>query len=253
MNQYIRCITCDAVFAKTLFDQCPEYESMSETPSDPFREVEKDDFKDFMKEHRGHPVEPLQILEESMVSDQPYAEPMKVSYFKATNGKEHFVIKRFRRRIEEPFSYQLIHGDYFLQLVQLDLQADEIRKQLQWEVDSPPLKEEQLEAFVELYRHVLKKMDVDRLERVAYESSHPLEIYYKMDEVSLFYLLRNCRSLFKGDDYRAIESFIHRHKEDGVLLLKATYQIQLVQSHSGQKETLSPKKIIEAKRFLEKK
>jgi hypothetical protein len=41
------------------------------------------------------------------------------------------------------------------------------------------------------------------------------------------YLLRNCRNIFEGQEYWGIEEFIHRHKDDGVLLLKVTYRIQL--------------------------
>jgi hypothetical protein len=50
-----------------------------------------------------------------------------------------------------------------------------------------------------------------------------------MDDVSLVYLLRNCRNIFNAQEYLGIEEFIHRHKDDGVLLLKATYGIQITE------------------------
>ena len=51
-----------------------------------------------------------------------------------------------------------------------------------------------------------------------------------MDEVSLAYLLRNCRTLFKGQEYLDIEAFIHRHKDDGVLLLKGNFRIEITEA-----------------------
>jgi hypothetical protein len=91
------------------------------------------------------------------------------------------------------------------------------------------------------------------LERISEESPYPLEIYYKIDDLHLMYLLRNCRNLFKGQEYSAIEEFIHRHKDNGVLLLKATFKIQLTKiPKPGEKavpafSSLKKEKIIEKK------
>jgi len=252
MNQIIRCITCDEIFTKTPYDQWPEYEYVSVNRPEPSRTIEKDDFQDFLKHHRNHPMEDLKVLEGSFVSEKPYSEPTKVSYFKATNGKEMFVIKKFRKRIDEPLSYQLIRGDYSLKLLRLEIQAEEIVKQLKKELNPSPLPEHQLEAFLKLYRQVLKTIDINSLERVPEDSPHPLEIYYKMDDISLAYLLRNCRTTFKGQDYQAVEAFIQRHREDGVLLLKAVYQIQISESSKPKKGALPIPHAIEGKKYVEK-
>jgi hypothetical protein len=190
--------------------------------------IEKDDFQDFLKHHRGHQFEELKIIEDSFVSEKSYSEPVKISYFKATNGREHFVVKSFRERIDDPLKYQLIRGDYSLKCVDLQIQSEAIRKQLEREI-KPCLIQTQIDTFLELVRHVGKKADVKTLERVPEESPWPLEIYYKMDDTSLMYLLRNSRNLFKGEVYAEIEEFIHRHKEDSVLLLKATYRIEILE------------------------
>lgn len=253
MNQLIRCITCDEIFAKTAFDQWPEYEYVSNRSAESYRTVEKDDLQDFLKNHRNHAMEHLEVLKDSFVSEKPYSEPTKVSYVKATNGKEKFVIKKFRKRIDEPLTYQLINGDYSLKLHRLEIQTEEIASQLKRELNSPPLREDQLEAFLKLYQHVLKTIEAHNLERVPEDSAHPLEVYYIMDEVSLAYLLRNCRAIFKGQEYGAIEAFIHRHREDGVLLLKATYKIQLIEETPLKKDALPIQKALEEKRFVEKK
>lgn len=253
MNQLIRCIPCNEIFVRTPYDHWPEYEYVPISAPEPYRTIEKDDFQDFLKHHRNHSMEDLEILRDSFVSEKPYSEPTKVSYFKATNGKERFVIKRFRKRIDEPLTYQLISGDYSLKILKFEIQPEEIIKQLKRELDNPPLPKHKMEAFLKLYQQVLKTIDIKNLERIPEDSPHPLEIYYKMDEVSLAYLLRNCRAIFKEQDYKEIEAFIHRHRDDGVLLLKATYQIQIAEAAKSKKEALPIPHAIEEKRYVENK
>lgn len=228
MNQLIHCINCHAIYLRTPFDQTPEY---GWEPLSSVREpqgIEKDDFQDFLENHRGHQLEDLRIIEDSFVSEKPYTEPVKISYFKATNGRENFVVKRVRERIDQPLEYQLIRGDYSLKCMDLQVQLEAVRKQLEREM-KPPLTQTQIDAFLQLVQHVGKKLDVNTLERVPEESPYPLEIYYKMDDFSLTYLLRNCRNFFKGKAYAEIEEFVHRHKDDGVLLLKAIYRIEILE------------------------
>jgi len=228
VNQLIHCINCHEIYLRTPFDQTPEYEW---EPLNSLREsqgIEKDDFQDFLRNHRGHQLENLKIIEDSFVSEKPYSEPVKVSYFKATNGRENFVVKRFREKIDQPLKYQLIKGDYSLKCIDLQIQSEAIQKQLEREM-KPPLTKTQIDTFLKFYHHVGQKLDVNSLERVPEESPTPLEIYYKMDDFSLMYLLRNCRNFFKGKAYAEIEGFIHRHKDDGVLLLKATYRIEILE------------------------
>lgn len=249
MNQLIRCIPCDEIFMQTPFDQWPEDEETSEE----CRTIEMDDLQAFLKHHKNHQTESLHILEDSFISEKPYSEPTKISYFKATNGKERFVIKKFRKRIDEPLTYQLIHGDYSLKLLRLEIPSKEIIQQMAIELKDSPLPRPKVEAFLKILKLVLKTVDLESLERIPEDSPHPLEIYYKMDEVSLAYLLRNCRNIFEGEEYKAIESFIQRHQEDGVLLLKATYEIQINEVAKSKKRMASIAQNLEAKRYVEKK
>ena len=73
MNELIRCINCDEIFLKTPFDQWPEYESYPNGSFESFRTIERDDFQDFLKNHHGHRLEDLKILEDSFVSEKDYA------------------------------------------------------------------------------------------------------------------------------------------------------------------------------------
>lgn len=237
MNQLIRCKNCDEIFMKTPFDQYPEYEFDSNRPFEGFRSIEADDYQDFLIHHQGHQLENLEIIEDSFVSQKAYSEPVKTSFFKATNGKEKFVIKKFREKIDEPLKYLLIPGDYSLKCAAIEIQSEEISKQLKREL-KPPLSQDKIDAFLKLCHTVAEDIDIRGLERIPEESHHPLEIYYKIDDIHLMYLLRNCRNIFKGQEYPAMEEFIHRHKDDGVLLLRATYKIQLAEIAKPAKKTI---------------
>jgi len=252
MNQLIRCINCDEIFLKTPFDQWPEYESGLIRSPESFKTIERDDFQDFLKNHRGHRIEKLKVLEDSFISEKDYLEPVKTSYFKATNGKENFVVKKFRERIGEPLRYQLIHGDYSLRCVGIQIQSEEIEKQLKAELRTPPLPPNKVYEFLKLFQYIAKTMDIKKLERIPEESPNPLEIYCKIDDISLVYLLRNCRNIFNGQEYSAIEDFIHRHKDDGVLLLKATYNIHITEMVKSKKEAASARIPLKMKKGAEK-
>jgi hypothetical protein len=228
MNRFVRCIDCGEGFMKTPFDQCPEYECDPNHPSEPFQVLKRDDFQEFLITHHGHRLEDVEIIENSFVSEKNYLEPVKTSYFKATNNKkEKFVIKRVREKIGEKVRYEIIPGDYFLECAGVKVQSEEITKQLEMEMMTHPFSEIKISAFLKLYKRIVRGIDTKNLERIFEESPHPLEEFYKMDDMSLFYLLRNCQNIFKGMEYSDIEEFIYHHKEDGVLLLKTRYKIQI--------------------------
>jgi len=252
MNQLIRCKNCDQIFMRSPSDEPLEYRLGPGLPSEHFQNVERDDFKDFLSHHRGHLLENLDIIEDSYVSEKAYSEPVKTSFFKATNGKEKFVIKKFRERIDEPLKYELVSGDYRLQCVSVEIQAEDIVKHLAREMN-PSLSQDKTDAFLKLMGALVEGVKIQELERVSQESHHPLEVYYKIGDVRVMYLLRNCRRIFKGQEHSAIEEFIHRHKDDGVLLLKATFKIQITQKAHARKRATPPPLLIEDEKILRQK
>jgi hypothetical protein len=245
---------CDEGFMKTPFDQCPEYEYDSQHPSEPAQVVMRDDFQEFLTTHQGHRLEYLEVIENSFVSEKNYLEPVKTSYFRATNNKkEKFLIKRFREKIGEKVRYEVVPGDYFLERSEVEVQSEEIMKQLKMEFRMHPFSQVKILEFLKLYERIVHSIDTKNLERIPEASSHPLEEFLKMDDVSLFYLLRNCRNIFKGVEYSAVEDFIYRHKDDGVLLLKARYRIQVIEKPKIKGEAAPAFIPAEAKKVIKKK
>jgi hypothetical protein len=252
MDQLIRCKNCDQIFLKSPFDRHPQYELGPADPLENFQEIARDDFQDFLIHHHGHQLENLKIVEDSYVSEMAYSEPVKTSFFKASNGREKFVIKKFRGRIDEPLKYQLIPGDYSLTCIAVRIQSEEISRQFEREL-KPPVSRNKRDAFLRLMGAIAEDVDVNDLERIAEESHHPLEVYYKIDDVHVAYLLRNCRNIFKGQEYLAMEEFIHRHKDDGVLLLKAIYKIQITQTAQTKDRATLPSLSFNKEKALQRK
>ena len=62
MNQLIRCVKCDEVFLRRPFDQWPEYELSQDPSMDSLRTIQKDDLRDFLRNHHGHRLEDLKII-----------------------------------------------------------------------------------------------------------------------------------------------------------------------------------------------
>jgi hypothetical protein len=50
-----------------------------------------------------------------------------------------------------------------------------------------------------------------------------------------------------------VEEFIHRHKDDGVLLLKGTYKIQLTEIAKPEKRAMPASLPLEKEKIIEKK
>src|SRR3972149_4130062 len=200
MNQLIRFKDCDQIFMKSPYGEYPEYELGPDRSPENLQRIERDDFQDFLTYHHGHEIENLKIIEDSYVSEKAYSEPVKTSFFKATNGREKFVIKKFRERIDEPLKYQLVPGDYSLKCIAVEIQSEEISRQLEREL-KPALSQDKMDAFLKLMGAIVEDIDMRDLERIPEESHHPLEVYYKIDDVRVTYLLRNCRHIFKGQEY----------------------------------------------------
>jgi hypothetical protein len=252
MNPFIHCVTCNIIFHKTPYDQVPEYEWGAKESPDLARTIEKDDYQDFLQDHRGHRLEELQIVEGSFMGTGDYREPVRTSYWKATNGRERFVIKGSRQSIRDPLRYQLIRGDYQVKCISLEIQSREITRQLEIEFGANPLSQEKITALLHLLQEIIQGLDAGHLERVPEESLNPLEIYYRMSDVHTAFLLRRCRKIFNREEFEVIQEFVHHHREDGVLLLRGKHQIQMMEVARAEDEVIEATVSAEKERLAKK-
>ena len=118
----------------TPFDQCPEYH-YAETTGEYYAR-EQDDELDFSRKHRGHRTEELTMLDNPMYSEGPYFDPQRILYFEATNGRETFLIKRWRKSVLEPIRYDVVPGRLEVQKT-VEIQKGSLEKQMRYELKNP--------------------------------------------------------------------------------------------------------------------
>ena len=225
-DKWIRCIECNKVAHVTDYDCTPQYqcdEKLEEVIEKPM-----DDMRNFMVQHGHHKIEELSRINDSFMSESAYVEPLKVSYFEATNGKERFVIKKWRDNINDPLRYELIRG-YIKTTTHLELQLDEIRKQLHDDVKHPSITEAKIERFLQIIENVASQFSPGEAMEITAESDTPLVSYCKMDAEYTRKILKLSEKIFRAEELKEIERFVHRNNNDNgpmTLLLKRAFTIE---------------------------
>ncbi len=105
-EKYIWCRNCNEVHHVSRFDTAPMYIIAQGEE----REVPMDDRRAFADRHANHKLEALAAVGEKYLRAGELVDPMDVAYIEVTNGQEWFVIRRFRRRIENRLTFELVSG-----------------------------------------------------------------------------------------------------------------------------------------------
>jgi hypothetical protein len=206
MGTLIRCTKCNAIMHMTEGDFSPHYA----WNNGEINEIETDDRKAFLEKHKDHKTEHLTPLTPP-ISDKPYREPLKTSYFEATNGTERFLIKRWRTNIEDPFAYEMIEGRIVLTNGTLRVQASAIKKQIQAEGDTL-ISERKVNSFIQAIRTEVEQLDPDTL-AVSAEGETPLVAYYQLGSSCVDRILTRCRGKFTQRELNKLRDFINQHNE----------------------------------------
>jgi hypothetical protein len=223
---WIRCIDCNQVAHITDYDRFPQYhcdEDLDEITEEPV-----DDTKHFMGQHRNHRREELTVIKNSFISEGCYGEPLKVNYREATNGKERFVIKGWREDVKSPLRYELIPG-YIKTGFRLEVQSDEIRRQMSEEMVPPPLAAAKIEQFIKIVEKVVSRSPMRNTIEITAESDTPLGAYCKMDATIVRGILRLSEEVFDAKELRKVEQFIYRNnnfKDPMTLLFKRSFDVK---------------------------
>lgn len=222
MGTLIHCIDCNKVIHMTEWDFCTHYELWEGE----IKEQEGNDRKTFEQRHKNHITEEL-IPVTPAISDKPYAEPFKSSYFEASNGKRRFVIKRWRRTIDDPCEYEIIDGMLEITHGKARAQAVAIKKQFRVEHDGA-ISEKKLNCFVKAIQDEVKNLDPDTLE-VSAEGETPLISFYQLDSESVKRILARCEDKFNWHELKLLRDFVVEHNEyDDVMTVvaKKTFSIK---------------------------
>jgi hypothetical protein len=221
MGKLIHCIDCNKVIHMTEWDLCPHYE----WHEGEIKEQEGNDRKAFEQRHKSHRTEKLIPLT-SPISDKPYGEPLKTSYFEASNGKRRFVIKRWRRTIDDPCDYEIINGKLEITQGKLYVQTKAIKKQFRMEHDRT-IPEKKLNCFVKAIQDEVKNLDPDTLE-VSAEGETPLISFYQLGSESVKRIFTWCQQKFNRHELKLLRDFVIEHNEyDDVMTVVAQKEFSL--------------------------
>ena len=217
----IHCIDCNKVINITEWDFCTRYKWQEGE----IKEQEGNDRKAFEQRHKNHRIEELTPVTPA-ISDKPYAEPLKVSYFEASNGTQRFVIKRWRNTIDDPCEYEIIDGRLEITHGKLCVQTEAIKKQFKTEHDGA-IPEKKLNYFIKAIEEEVKGLDPDTLE-VSAEGETPLMAFYQLDAHSVKRIFTRCWDTFDWHELKLLRDFVIEHNEyDDVMTVVAQREFSI--------------------------
>jgi hypothetical protein len=204
MGTLIHCIDCNKLIHMTEGNFCAHYEWQEGE----IREQEDNDRKAFEQRHKNHRTEEL-IPVTPAISDKPYAEPLKTSYFEASNGKRRFLIKRWRSTIEDPCEFEIVDGRLEIAHSKVRVQTEAIKKQFRMEHNAA-IPDKKLNYFIKAVQDEVKNLGPDVLE-VSAEGESPLISFYQLDSDSLKRILMRCQDKFSWQELKLLRDFVIEH------------------------------------------
>jgi len=188
--------------------------------------------KEFYLCHGNHNLEELIVDSKTFVSDKPSYEPVKTSYFEASNGQEKLLIRRTRVGLEHPAQYEIIPGQLQISSLSANIQGNELRKEISGRDGSLSLPEEKVEKFIRALNEEVENISPEKLTEemeVTQEGETPLLAYGILKEVHWENVLRKCQNDFQKNDLTNIKKFIWENREPGdVLALQIHRQVTIL-------------------------
>ena len=201
-DRLIYCVQCNAVALFSSLDRAPEYVHDQGN----WMVIDRDDQDAFIKEHRGHHLEELQPVPGSFVSSQKYIEPVKTAYFEATSGKKRFVVKKFRKSISDPMSYEIVRGSLVVTPQRLQIDGFSIQKQLERILS--PFSPQKIRLFVGELRKIVSGLDPKDCKRLPFESHNPSVWYFSLDRSVWEKALELSSTFLARDESRRLDAVI---------------------------------------------
>jgi hypothetical protein len=227
-QRYIRCRECDKLHHITRFDGAPAY--VMEGGEE--RQLSRDDGRAFLERHTGHPLEALTEVGEKCFPVGAAGDPMRVGYVEATNGRESFVIRRFRKTIAEPLEFELIRGRLKPYRVAVAIQEARLRKEMKQRlraVASERTADEKTDLFIEVFNDLVGDLNPEAIKVVGYDYADASLEYGWLEPPMVDVLMQKLSPHFSAAELDAVRGFIDAHREpDDVLalLLKRDYAIE---------------------------
>ena len=118
----MRCTKCNQVIPHPA--NFADIEESSLLPGVEWSTTDIERQREFFRCHGAHPMEELRVNTDTLISDKPSYESVKISYFEASNGQQSFLIRRTKPALDQPAIYQLIPGKLLVSNVSFDIQEE---------------------------------------------------------------------------------------------------------------------------------
>lgn len=236
IQKLMRCTKCDQVIPHP--GGFGDFEKSSLLPGVEWSTADLERQKEFFRCHAAHPVEELRVNTDTLISDKPSYESVKISYFEAGNGQQSFLIRRTKPALDQPAIYQLIPGKLLVSNVSFDIQEEALRKQMAARNGSAPLTEEKIQKFIRAFQDEVETIGPEKLAEeveVAEEGETPLLSYGIFKEARWENVLRRCAKDFEKADLNKVRKFIDENSQpDDVLSLLVKRQVSIFFPCSGE-------------------
>jgi hypothetical protein len=210
-RKFIRCRRCDAVHHVTFYDE-PLLQASS---SAAIKNISTDDWRRFMAQHAGHPLEPLRAAGELRFLVGSPSDPMAVAYLEVTNGQQPLLLRRSRSGITEPVRFERIDGFLSETDAGLAIQEAALRKELSLRFRCPDgrsLSAPQIELFIDLLRAVVRVLPPSELTVVEPSGDDDNTAYGALPASTRDLLLQQCAPCFSAAEVQALRAFIEAHR-----------------------------------------
>ena len=219
VEKLIRCRQCNQVMpVDRFFSNFPPSASL---PGVVWSDEDTDLLREFAFAHGNHPQEELRIDPETIFSEKPGIEPVKISYCEASNGSQKFLIKRTKPGLEYPARYEILPGQMEISPVAIQIQEADIRRQISADQTPPFLSPERISEFLATLSEEVSAIPPHRfLETAAAtaEGDSPRFIYAALSQDRWEKILGKCARNFQPAEMGRIRDFIRNHGAAGEVL-----------------------------------
>ena len=229
VERLLRCAQCNQVIPR--FGSLGDFGERSTLFGVEWSSDDLDSQKEFLLRHEGHPLEELTVDPETFVSDRPSWEPVKTSYVEASNGRQRFVIKRMRTSLARPVSYELIPGEIRVSPETLEIQEEEVRKEISWLNGSFPVPGDKVNKFMEAFREEIRSIPAESIPAAidkVLPGDTPLLAFGSLSENRWEKVLLRCESHLRPSELQGIQKFIRENcAPDEALALQIRNKISI--------------------------
>ncbi len=230
IQKLLHCIRCHQ-----LIPRFGDFGDFSASPSIPGVEWSPEDLQiqaEFFSQHHRHSIEELFPDLETLISDKPYVEPMKISYFEASNGKKKFLIKRTKNHLTRPAFYKLIPGRLKINIFSIKIQEVEICRELLAYDASQNLSKEKISKFIHALKGEVEKVTPENWDtqmQIIPDPEMPLSADGFLREEQWEKVFSCCQKDLPPEDIAKIKNFIFENgQSEKVLALRIQRKISIL-------------------------